>query len=443
MFNFLEKNSLQQVVLETGAVDQMQEDGAETIIIEKGANRRYVSTEDIVTLYNRNVPQDMILVTDLANKKFAYSNDSIKTIRARGSGSTIIFSNAKTSKLDFIEAPAAIVNAASVSAGDPVKGLIRHPDALIDSTKFHTIRVTLDSGANYDLDLQDILLSADLKDPVSTTTYGVGNITLSGEQTLNGVLTSASRVLVTDQTNQAENGIYVTDAGAWTRATDADEDAEVSNGLRTTVLNPLSTKHRSTYVTNSSNPITVGVTNVLFTEIDANLVNNYGATAPPTVSNDDSQGYSPGSEWVDVTNDVAYIMLDAATGAAIWQKIGSGGTYSQSVQTITGASVPVPDSFSIAIGTAQSFVSRVTGYEAGTGDVFSREYYGAIKNFGGATSLVDSVSYMDIALDTGATTWGGATFTANDTSDELDISIVGELAHTINWTIETVFSEAS
>jgi len=46
------------------------------------------------------------------------------------------------------------------------------------------------------------------------------NITLSGEQTIDGVLTAASRVLVKDQTTTANNGIYVSAAGAWARATD-------------------------------------------------------------------------------------------------------------------------------------------------------------------------------------------------------------------------------
>src|SRR5262245_35618739 len=49
------------------------------------------------------------------------------------------------------------------------------------------------------------------------------NITLSGEQTIDGGLTSTSRVGVVGQTNAAQNGIYVTAAGAWARATDANE----------------------------------------------------------------------------------------------------------------------------------------------------------------------------------------------------------------------------
>lgn len=53
------------------------------------------------------------------------------------------------------------------------------------------------------------------------------NLTLSGEQTIDGVLTSASRILVKDQSSPAQNGIYVTAAGAWSRSIDMSTWAEV------------------------------------------------------------------------------------------------------------------------------------------------------------------------------------------------------------------------
>jgi hypothetical protein len=34
-------------------------------------------------------------------------------------------------------------------------------------------------------------------------------------------------------------------------------------------------------------------------------LSNYNATAAPAVTNDDTQGYSVGSNWYDVTNDDA------------------------------------------------------------------------------------------------------------------------------------------
>jgi hypothetical protein len=45
---------------------------------------------------------------------------------------------------------------------------------------------------------------------------------------------------------------------------------------------------------------------------------NYAATAAPAVTDDDGDGYSVGSIWVDVTGDDAYICVDASTGAAVW-----------------------------------------------------------------------------------------------------------------------------
>lgn len=55
-----------------------------------------------------------------------------------------------------------------------------------------------------------------------------GNLTLSGEQTVDGVALSAGdRVLVKAQTNAADNGIYVVAAGAWTRASDANAWSEL------------------------------------------------------------------------------------------------------------------------------------------------------------------------------------------------------------------------
>jgi len=54
------------------------------------------------------------------------------------------------------------------------------------------------------------------------------NITLSGTQTIDGiVLVSGDRVLVKNQTAQADNGLYLCAAGAWTRTTDMNTWAQV------------------------------------------------------------------------------------------------------------------------------------------------------------------------------------------------------------------------
>lgn len=44
------------------------------------------------------------------------------------------------------------------------------------------------------------------------------------------------------------------------------------------------------------------------------------ATSAPGVGDDSADGFAAGSIWIDVTNDKAYICLDASAGAAIWKE---------------------------------------------------------------------------------------------------------------------------
>ncbi len=60
-------------------------------------------------------------------------------------------------------------------------------------------------------------LSQGLNIKPSALVATTANITLSGEQTIDGVLTSASIVLVRNQTTASQNGLYTSASGAWSR----------------------------------------------------------------------------------------------------------------------------------------------------------------------------------------------------------------------------------
>lgn len=63
-----------------------------------------------------------------------------------------------------------------------------------------------------------------------------GPVTLSGEQTVDGVgLVAGDRVLVKNQPDASENGIYVVASGAWSRADDAATTADLTSGAFTFV----------------------------------------------------------------------------------------------------------------------------------------------------------------------------------------------------------------
>ena len=117
----------------------------------------------------------------------------------------------------------------------------------------------------------------DAKDACRVAT--TANITLSGEQAIDGVTTTTDRVLVKNQSTASQNGIYVSASGAWARSTDADANAEVTSGLYTFITE--GTANGSTgFVLTTDDPITVGTTALTFSQFSglAQLVGGTGIT---------------------------------------------------------------------------------------------------------------------------------------------------------------------
>jgi hypothetical protein len=103
----------------------------------------------------------------------------------------------------------------------------------------------------------------DVKSSVRVAT--TANITLSGTQTIDGVVASAGdRVLVKNQTAGAQNGIYDVAVGAWTRSTDSDTSGEFNSGAFTFVEEGTTNGGRG-YVLTTANTITLGTTSLAFT----------------------------------------------------------------------------------------------------------------------------------------------------------------------------------
>lgn len=83
------------------------------------------------------------------------------------------------------------------------------------------------------------------------------NITLSGLQTIDGITVVADdRVLVKNQSNTTENGIYVAASGDWVRDVDCDGSLDIVNG--TTVLVTSGGQAKTFWMFSGTNPITPG-----------------------------------------------------------------------------------------------------------------------------------------------------------------------------------------
>jgi hypothetical protein len=109
-----------------------------------------------------------------------------------------------------------------------------------------------------------VAIGLDVKASVRAST--TANITLSGEQTIDGVaVVAGDRVLVKDQTTGSENGIYVASLTGWSRAEDADTSAEVTSGMFTFVEEG-TTQSTSGWVLQTSGSITLGTTALVFAQ---------------------------------------------------------------------------------------------------------------------------------------------------------------------------------
>lgn len=102
-----------------------------------------------------------------------------------------------------------------------------------------------------------------------------GNIVLAGEQTIDTVFTNASTVVVWQQIIPSENGVYISDAGAWTRRSDLDSGAELNAAT-------ISVNSGFTYAGQAFTQITatpnVGVDPIVFTRIGISYSAGVGLT---------------------------------------------------------------------------------------------------------------------------------------------------------------------
>jgi len=113
--------------------------------------------------------------------------------------------------------------------------------------------------------------SLDIKESVRVCTETNIDLTSSSDPNpVDGVtLSDGDRLLLKEQTDGTENGIYVattaTDPTTWSRSSDADEDSEVTSGMFVFVES--GTTHTDQgFVLTTSDPITLGTTSLSFTQ---------------------------------------------------------------------------------------------------------------------------------------------------------------------------------
>jgi len=129
---------------------------------------------------------------------------------------------------------------------------------VITGTDLRLTSQVIDRTTSYDGHTGDTETAEDCL--VATTS----NVVLSGIQTVDGELGfTGRRIGVIANTDQKENGIYVEDVGAWTRAADANTDPEIEVLIFRVVSG---TVNAGKVFKQQTDPVTIGVSNIVFAE---------------------------------------------------------------------------------------------------------------------------------------------------------------------------------
>lgn len=202
--------------------------------------------------------------TQLANSTVTFGSTEV----ALGGTSTAI---AGVTQLDVDNIQ---INGNTISSTDANGDIVLDPNGTgvidVSSTRITNLaEPTADSDAATKYYVDAARTGLDVKASVKAAT--TEDITLSNTQTVDGVsLSVGDRVLVKNQSNGTENGIYVVASGSWTRSSDADNtpSGEVTPGLFTFVEQG-SVNGDCGFVLTNNGTIVLGTTELEFTLFSA------------------------------------------------------------------------------------------------------------------------------------------------------------------------------
>ena len=177
----------------------------------------------------------------------------------------------------------------------------------------------------------------DVKDSVRAAT--TANITLSGTQTVDGVaLSVGDRILVKNNTDASENGIYVVASGSWSRAADADADSEVTAGLFTFVEEGTVNGDAGFSLTTNGS-ITVGTTALSFSQFSGagNITGGDGIQKSGSELSIDAK--ANGGLVIESSELAVDLGASSITGTLAISDGGTGGTSASSARTNLGVAI--------------------------------------------------------------------------------------------------------
>jgi hypothetical protein len=194
------------------------------------------------------------------------------------------------------------------------------------------------------------------------------NIVLSGLQTIDGVSVPANaRVLVKDQNDTTQNGIWQASTGNWTRPTDAGSNESWIYGTQVFIHSGTVNGTKVFYCSNTDDPIVIGTSHLSFAQLTVSGVpstRTISTTAPLTGGGDLSANRTIALTLAAALT-VTGAALDLATNGIAYGKIQQV-TAQRLLGNPTGSTANVSE---IALGATLAFSGTALQTGAATGDV--------------------------------------------------------------------------
>lgn len=252
-----------------------------------------------------------------------------------------------------------------------------------------------------------------IKAPVAVAT--TANITLSGEQTIDGVLTSESRILVKDQTTTTENGIYNTSSGAWTRALDFDGTRDAVKGTLVHITGGTVASGK-TYKLTSANPVVIGTDAITFTEftVSATISNALLAMGTNVASATTTDLGAADSDYVTVTGTTTITGLGSTTTKNhVWVKFSGALTLTHNATSLI---LPTGANITTVAGDVAEFVRisgsnwQCVGYHPVSGNPVNNQFFRTESDIAsaGTTTLTTAANIWRITGTTTITAFGSS-----------------------------------
>lgn len=229
-----------------------------------------------------------------------------------------------------------------------------------------------------------------MKQPVKVAT--TANITLSGEQTIDGVaVVAGDRVLVKDQSNGVDNGIWVCGTSTWQRAKDWNGARDVVRGTRVRV-NEGSTSSNQDYFLATADPVVVGTTSISFT---SQSLDDFDAVSPMTTLGDIIYHDGAGADRLagNTTGDKKFLIqtgTGSVSAAPAWGDIvlddlptslvddsdlsSAGLVYTDGAGTYSGVNITAGSNVSITGGSGSDYVISASATVSG-GNTFEDDVF--------------------------------------------------------------------